>query len=67
MSKDDAKKRIAESKDRIKKQAQQFKGLGKALDGLDGLDGLDDRLIGPRNDIEYRKMLKDIEESGKDE
>lgn len=61
MSKDDAKKRIAESKARIKKQAEQFKGLGKALDGLD------DRLIGPRNDIEYRKMLKDIEESGKDE
>ena len=61
MSKDDAKKRIAESKAKIKERAKKFKGLGKALDGLD------DRLIGPRNDIEYRKMLKDIEESGKDE
>ena len=62
-AKDDTLKKLEKSKRKLEKLAEQLDGLDEALDK----EGLDDRLIGPRNDIEYRKMLKDIKESGNEE
>ena len=61
MSKQDAKKKLEQMKDQLKKSAKRYSGLG------DKLDDSDSRIIGPQNDIEYQKMKKDIKESGEDE
>lgn len=58
MSKEKAKKKLENMKEKLKENAKKYEGLG------DSLEDADSRLIGPRDDIEYQKMKKDIKESG---
>jgi hypothetical protein len=61
MSKESAKKKLNDVKEKLKESAKKYEGLGDALEDSDS------RLIGPRDDIEYQKIKKDIKESGDEE
>ncbi len=55
--------RVKEAKRKIAERGHSYEGLGEAIDS-EGREGPD---FGPRNDIEYRKLIKEIRESGNDE
>jgi hypothetical protein len=58
MSKKQAKEKLERAKRALKVSAKKYEGLG------DKFDESDNRIIGPKNDIEFQKMKKDIKESG---
>jgi hypothetical protein len=58
MSKKRAKEKLKSVKDALRKSAKRYEGLG------DSFDESENRIIGPRNDIEFQKLKKDIKESG---
>jgi hypothetical protein len=67
MSNDDLDKEIQKKIDHAKKdiaeQGRNYEGLGDAIEA----EGHEGPYFGPRNDIEYRKLIKDIRESGEED
>jgi hypothetical protein len=64
MTKSDAKKKLEANREKLKERLKQYENAEQGL-----AEELDENgnVIGPRNDIEYRKMLKELEELEKDE
>lgn len=56
-------KKLEEAKKRLSEKGINFDGLGEEIEEL----GHEGPYFGPRNDIEYRRLINDIRESGKDD
>lgn len=56
-NKEHAKKKLQSIKEKLRKSAKKYEGLG------DKLGDSENRLLGPQDDIEYQKMKRDIKES----
>lgn len=56
-------KKIEQAKKEMAKKGRNYDGLGEAIEK----EGHEGPYFGPRNDIEYRKLIKEIRESGKDD
>ena len=56
-------KKIELAKKKMAQHARNYDGLGEALEK----EGHEGPYFGPRNDIEYRKLIKEIRESGGDD
>lgn len=56
-------KKIEQAKKAMKDKGRNYDGLGDAIERA----GHEGPYLGPRNDIEYRKLIKDIRKSGEDD
>lgn len=66
MSDDDLNKEIQKKIEQAKKEmaekGRSYDGLGDAIEK----EGVEGPYLWPRNDIEYRKLIREIRESGED-
>lgn len=60
----DPRKILEESLEEMRKLSKKHEVIESEIDDEQCKDG---KLLGPRDDLEYQKMLKDIEESSEDE
>lgn len=56
----DIQKKIEQAKKAMAKRGRNYDGLGEAIEK----EGHDGPYFGPRNDIEYQKLIKEIRKSG---
>lgn len=56
-------KKIDQAKKEMAEKGRNYDGLGDAIEK----EGHDGPYLGPRNDIEYRKLIKEIRKSGEDD
>ncbi|GAB1260778.1 hypothetical protein [Aurantivibrio plasticivorans] len=67
MSDDDLDNEIQKKIDQAKKdmveKGRNYEGLGDAIEK----EGHEGPYLGPRNDIEYRKLIKEIRKSGEED
>ncbi len=56
-------KKIDQAKKEMAEKRRNYDGLGDAIEK----EGREGPYFGPRNDIEYRKLIKEIRESGDDD
>lgn len=64
MTKDDARKKLEDNLKQMREQRSRNEAIEDELTKATNDNG---RVSGPKNDIDYQKMRKDIKESGKDE
>jgi hypothetical protein len=62
MNKEKAKELLESQKKQLKDNLKKYR---KAENNLNE-DQVDTDILGPRDDLEYQRMIKDIEESGND-
>lgn len=56
-------KKIDQAKKDMAKKGRNYEGLGDAIEK----EGHEGPYFGPRNDIEYRKLIKEIRKSGEED
>ncbi len=56
-------KKIDQAKKEMAEKGRNYDGLGDAIEE----EGHEGPYLGPRNDIEYRKLIKEIRKSGEDD
>ena len=64
MTNDSIKEKFKKAKERLEKDPEAYEGIGEKIEEECGPQG---PYFGPRNDIEYRKLVEEIRESGKDD
>lgn len=64
MNKEEARKKLEKERKKIQEQSKLHEQVEAELDKCKKKNS---KLSGPRNDIEYQKMLKDMNESDNDE
>lgn len=59
----DIQKKIDQAKKDMAEKGRNYDGLGEAIEK----EGHEGPYLGPRNDIEYRKLINDIRKSGEED
>lgn len=64
MRKESLREQVERAAREVKKDPQAYDGVGESIEELEEVHG---PYFGPRNDIERRKLIREIRESGKDD